>query len=133
MAVDAKEAASGFVAGYPALAYAGFIGLFVLLALTLFPAQLWVIVFGAMLFGFWPGLVLAWTAAVCGAVGVYWAARTVLADRYRAATSKHLSGIEEAFPAGPVRVDARRAVHSGGALSCIERGAGFPVHASCRS
>lgn len=97
MAVDAKEAASGFVAGYPVLAYAGFIGLFVLLALTLFPAQLWVIVFGAMLFGFWPGLILAWTSAVCGAVGVYWAARTVLAERYRAVTSKHLSKVEEAF------------------------------------
>jgi uncharacterized membrane protein YdjX (TVP38/TMEM64 family) len=97
MAVDAKEAASGFVAGYPVLAYAGFVGLFVLLALTLFPAQLWVIVFGAMLFGFWPGLILAWTAAVSGAVGVYWAARTVLADRYRQATSKHLSRVEEAF------------------------------------
>jgi uncharacterized membrane protein YdjX (TVP38/TMEM64 family) len=97
MAVDAKEAASGFVSGYPVLAYAGFVGLFVLLALTLFPAQLWVIVFGAMLFGFGPGLIVSWTAAVSGAVAVYWAARTVLASRYRAATSKHLSKVEAAF------------------------------------
>ena len=97
MAVDAKQGLSGLVAGAPALAYVGFIALFALLALSLFPAQLWVVVFGGMLFGFWPGLVVSWLAAVSGAVAVYWAARTFLAERYRAATSKHLSRVEEAF------------------------------------
>ena len=97
MAVDAKEGAAGFVAGNPVLAYAAYILLFIAIALTLFPAQLWIIIFGAMLFGFWPGLIVSWAAAVISAVAVFIAGRTLLADRYRAASAKYLARVSQEF------------------------------------
>jgi uncharacterized membrane protein YdjX (TVP38/TMEM64 family) len=97
MAVDAKEAAAGFVAGYTVLAYALYILLFIAIALTLFPAQLWIIIFGAMLFGFWPGLIVSWAAAVLSAVAVFIAGRTFLAERYRAASAKYLARVQAEF------------------------------------
>jgi uncharacterized membrane protein YdjX (TVP38/TMEM64 family) len=97
MAVDAREAAVGFVAGYHVLAYAAYILLFVAIALTLFPAQLWIIIFGAMLFGFWPALIVSWAAAVLSAVAVFVAGRTLLADRYRAASAKYLARVQQEF------------------------------------
>jgi uncharacterized membrane protein YdjX (TVP38/TMEM64 family) len=97
MAVDTREAALGFVAGYPVLAYAAFIGLFVLMAVALLPIQLWTIVFGAMLFGFWPAVVTAWFASILGALVVFVAARGVLAGQYRNAVSKYLPKVEREF------------------------------------
>ena len=97
MAVDAREAASGFVAGNPVLAYAAYIALFVAMALALFPAQLWIILFGAMLFGFWPALIVSWAAAVLSAVVVFVATRGTLAGRYRAKAGKYMARIEAGF------------------------------------
>jgi uncharacterized membrane protein YdjX (TVP38/TMEM64 family) len=97
MAVDAREGAAGFVAGYPVLAYAVYILLFVVMALLLFPAQLWIIIFGAMLFGFWPALIVSWAAAVISAVAVFVAGRTLLAERYRAASAKYLARVQQEF------------------------------------
>jgi uncharacterized membrane protein YdjX (TVP38/TMEM64 family) len=97
MAVDAREGAAGFVAGNPVLAYAAYILLFIAIALTLFPAQLWIIIFGAMLFGFWPALIVSWAAAVMSAAAVFVAGRTLLADRYRAASAKYLARVQQEF------------------------------------
>jgi uncharacterized membrane protein YdjX (TVP38/TMEM64 family) len=97
MAVDAKEMAAGFVAGYPVVAYLAFMAFYVAMALALFPAQLWVTVFGSMLFGFWPGFFVAWLSTVLAAGAVFVAARSLLAERYRTATAKYLGRIEEGF------------------------------------
>jgi uncharacterized membrane protein YdjX (TVP38/TMEM64 family) len=97
MAVDAKEAAAGFVAGAPVIAYAVYVSLFVVLALALFPAQLWIIMFGAVLFGFWPALIVSWMATVASAIIVFLAASNFLAKLYRERTRKHLERVEEAF------------------------------------
>jgi uncharacterized membrane protein YdjX (TVP38/TMEM64 family) len=97
MAVDAREAAEDFVARHAALAYAAYIALFVVMALALFPAQLWVIVFGAMLFGFWQAFIVSWFAAVLSAATVFLAARGAFAGRYRAKAGKYLVRVEEAF------------------------------------
>lgn len=97
MAVDAREAAAALVSGYTVFAYACYILLFIVMALALFPAQLWIIVFGAMLFGFWPALIVSWLAAVLSAMLVFELARGALAHRYRAKASKYLARIEEAF------------------------------------
>jgi uncharacterized membrane protein YdjX (TVP38/TMEM64 family) len=97
MAVDAKEAAEGFVARYAIVAYAVYVALFVVMALALFPAQLWIIVFGSMVFGFWPALIVSWAAAVLSAAVVFLAARGALAGRYRARAGKYLARVEEGF------------------------------------
>jgi uncharacterized membrane protein YdjX (TVP38/TMEM64 family) len=97
MAVEARTAAQGFVARFAVLAYAGYIALFVAMALALFPAQLWIIVFGAMLFGFWPALIVSWLAAALSAACVFVLARGVLAGRYRRRAGKYLVRIEEGF------------------------------------
>jgi len=97
MAVDAKEAAAAFVSGYALFAYTCYILLFVVMAVALFPAQLWIIVFGAMLFGFWPALLVSWFAAVLSAMVVFVAARGALAGSYRARAGKYLARVEAEF------------------------------------
>lgn len=97
MAVDARASAQDFVSRYAVLAYAGYVALFVVLALALFPAQLWIIVFGAMVFGFWPALIVSWAAALLSAVSVFLAARGVLAGRYREKAGKYLARVEQEF------------------------------------
>jgi uncharacterized membrane protein YdjX (TVP38/TMEM64 family) len=97
MAVDAKEAAQGFVSQYAILAYAAYVALFVVMALALFPAQLWIIVFGSMVFGFWPALIVSWGAAVLSAVSVFLAAQGALAGRYREKAGKYLARVEQEF------------------------------------
>jgi uncharacterized membrane protein YdjX (TVP38/TMEM64 family) len=97
MAVGAREAGQAFVAGYAPVAYALYAALFVVMALVLFPAQLWIIVIGAMLFGFWPALVVSWAAAVLSAVCVFMLARGALAARYHHGAGKYLARIEAEF------------------------------------
>jgi uncharacterized membrane protein YdjX (TVP38/TMEM64 family) len=97
MAVDAREAGQDFVARYAIIAYAVYVALFVAMALALFPAQLWVIVFGAMLFGFWPALIVSWAAAVLSAGSVFLAARGVLAGKYRDRAGRYLARVEQEF------------------------------------
>lgn len=97
MAVEARAAGQQFVAQNTVLAYAGYVLLFVVLAVVLFPAQLWIIVFGAMVFGFWPAMVVSWGASLLGAVCVFVMARGVMGDFYRARASRHLARIEEGF------------------------------------
>jgi uncharacterized membrane protein YdjX (TVP38/TMEM64 family) len=97
MAVDSRAAAGQFVAQNLILAYAAYIALFVILAVILFPAQLWIIVFSAMVFGFWPALIVSWFAAVLSAVCVFVLARGTLGHSYRAKASKYLVRIEEGF------------------------------------
>ncbi|HVY88963.1 MAG TPA: VTT domain-containing protein [Hyphomonadaceae bacterium] len=97
MAVDARNAARGFVAAYAPLAYAIYVFLFVAMAVTLFPAQLWIIVFGAMLFGFWPSLIVSWLASVAAGTLVFLMARGMFKARYHARAGKYLTRIEEGF------------------------------------
>lgn len=97
MAVESRMAADEFVARNTVLAYAAYLILFVGLALALFPAQLWIIVFGAVLFGFWPALIVSWLAAAASAALVFLLARGVLAEGYRARASKYLARIEKGF------------------------------------
>ena len=97
MAVDAREAASAFMARYAPLAYAGYVALFVVLALALFPAQLWIILFGAILFGFWPALLVSWASAVVSSLVVFLLARGALSGVYRKRAGRYLSRIETAF------------------------------------
>jgi uncharacterized membrane protein YdjX (TVP38/TMEM64 family) len=97
MAVDAREAAQDFVARYAIIAYAGYVALFVVMALALFPAQLWIIVFGAMVFGFWQAMIVSWAAAVLSAASVFIAARGALAGNYREKASKYLARVEQEF------------------------------------
>jgi uncharacterized membrane protein YdjX (TVP38/TMEM64 family) len=97
MAVEARAAAQEFVARNMVLAYAGYIALFVVLAVVLFPAQLWIIVFGAMVFGFWPAIIVSWIASALGAIAVFVMARGVMGNFYRAKASRYLSRIEAGF------------------------------------
>lgn len=97
MAVESRIAADEFVARNAILAYAAYLALFVILALALFPAQLWIIVFGAVLFGFWPALIVSWLAAAASAALVFLLARGALAEGYRARASKYLVWIEKGF------------------------------------
>ncbi len=97
MAVDALSGVKALVASNVALAYAAYLALFVLMALALFPAQLWVIVFWALVVGFWPALVASWIAATLSAGAVFLAARGVLAGQYRAKAARYLARIEASF------------------------------------
>ena len=97
MAVDAKESAQDFVSRYAIAAYGVYVALFVVMALALFPAQLWIIVFGAMVFGFWPALIVSWAAAVLSAVAVFIAARGALAGKYREKAGRYLARVEQEF------------------------------------
>ncbi len=97
MAVDARTSAQDFVSRYAVLAYVGYVALFVVLALALFPAQLWIIVFGAMVFGFWPALIVSWAAALLSSVAVFLAARGVLAGAYREKAGRYLARVEQEF------------------------------------
>lgn len=97
MAVDAREAVLGFVAGYPAVAYAVFIGMFVVMALAMLPVQLWTITFGSMVFGFVPTVITSWFACVLAAIVVFLMARGVLSDRYRKIVDKYLARLEQGF------------------------------------
>jgi uncharacterized membrane protein YdjX (TVP38/TMEM64 family) len=97
MAVDARDAAQEFVARYAITAYAGYVALFVVMALALFPAQLWIIVFGAMVFGFWPALTVSWAAALLSSVAVFLAARGALAGKYRERAGRYLARVEQEF------------------------------------
>lgn len=94
---DVRDTMAAFVAGYPVLAYAGYVALFVVMALLLFPAQLWIIVFGAILFGFWPALIVSWIASTTSATCVFLAARGALGDRYRRKAGRYLPRIEQSF------------------------------------
>lgn len=96
-AVEMRGAAQQFVADNMLLAYAVYIALFVVMAVVLFPAQLWIIVFGAILFGFWPALIVSWAATVGSATLVFLLARGVLAGQYKAKASKYLARVEEGF------------------------------------
>jgi uncharacterized membrane protein YdjX (TVP38/TMEM64 family) len=95
--VETRVAAQQFVDQNVALAYAGYVALFAVLAVILFPAQLWIIVFGAMLFGFWPALIVSWLASILGAVAVFVLARGALGGFYLARAGKQLVRIEEGF------------------------------------
>jgi uncharacterized membrane protein YdjX (TVP38/TMEM64 family) len=97
VAVDARVAAQDFVSSHAAIAYAAYVALFVVMALALFPAQLWIIVFGAMVFGFWPALLVSWAAAVLSALSVFLAARGALAGRYREKAGRYLARVEQEF------------------------------------
>lgn len=97
MAVDALQSARSFVAGYAIPAYAGYVAVFVLMALALFPAQLWIIVFGAMTFGFWPALIVSWAATVLSSGLVFLAARGVFSGLYRVRVSRYLARMERGF------------------------------------
>lgn len=97
MAVDARAAAQDFVSRYAIIAYALYVALFVVMALALFPAQLWIIVFGAMVLGFWPALIVSWTAALLSAIAVFLAARGALAGKYREKAGRYLARVEQEF------------------------------------
>ncbi len=96
-AISSRDAAESFVAQNIVLAYTIYVALFIGLAVILFPAQLWIIMFGAILFGFWPALIVSWLAAAGSAVCVFLLARGVLADRYRARADKYLGRIAQEF------------------------------------
>ncbi len=97
MAVDARTAAQDFVSRYAVIAYAAYLALFVSMALALFPAQLWIIVFGAMVFGFWPALIASWAGAFLGSASVFLAARGALAGAYREKARRYLARVEREF------------------------------------
>jgi len=97
MAVDARASAQDFVSRYAIVAYAAYVALFVVMALALFPAQLWIIVFGAMVFGFWPALIVSWAAALLSATAVFLSARGALAGRYREKAGRYLARVEQEF------------------------------------
>ncbi|HEX5007322.1 MAG TPA: VTT domain-containing protein [Hyphomonadaceae bacterium] len=97
MAVDARMTAQDFVSRYAIIAYVAYVVLFVVMALALFPAQLWIIVFGAMVFGFWPALIVSWAAALLSAVAVFLAARGALAGKYREKAAGYLARVEQEF------------------------------------
>jgi len=97
MAVDARTTAQDFVSRYAIIAYFAYVALFIVMALALFPAQLWIIVFGAMVFGFWPALIVSWAAALLSAVAVFLAARGALAGKYREKAGRYLARVEQEF------------------------------------
>jgi uncharacterized membrane protein YdjX (TVP38/TMEM64 family) len=72
-----------------------YIAVYVIAALLLCPAQLWVIVTGALCFGLEGGLMLSWTGAMAGALAVFVAARRAFAGHY----SRRIGPVVEAVRA----------------------------------
>jgi uncharacterized membrane protein YdjX (TVP38/TMEM64 family) len=72
-----------------------YIAVYVAAALLLCPAQLWVIVTGALTFGLADGLVLSWIGAMAGALAVFVAAKRAFAGHY----SRRMGPVVEAVRA----------------------------------
>lgn len=72
-----------------------YVAVYVVAALLLCPAQLWVIVTGALTFGLADGLALSWTGAMLGALAVFVAARRAFAGHY----SRRMGPVAEAVRA----------------------------------
>jgi uncharacterized membrane protein YdjX (TVP38/TMEM64 family) len=70
------------VGAHPLAAPALFVAAYVATALVLCPAQLWLIILGAFLFGLGEGMGLSWLGAMIGAAAVFLAGRRILRDAY---------------------------------------------------
>lgn len=81
----------------PALTVALYASAFLLLAMALFPAQLWIILVGGILFGFFGGFAITWTAAVISSLVVYLVSKGMFGGLYRRRANKYLNRVAEAF------------------------------------
>ncbi len=95
--VEARTALNDLVAQSPILAVALYVGVFVTLSLVLFPAQLWIILVGGILFGFAGGFAITWFAAVFSSMIVYFVSKGTLGALYRRRAGKYLERVAEIF------------------------------------
>lgn len=95
--VEARTALTQLVADRPLVAVALYVAAFVTLALVLFPAQLWIILIGGILFGFAGGFALTWASAVLSSMIVFFVSRGTLGALYRQRASKYLERVAEIF------------------------------------
>jgi len=79
------------------LAFAAYVAFFLVMSLLLFPAQLWVILIGAVLLGFERGFAASWLAACLSAALVFLLARSALGGVYRRHAQRYLDRVEAAF------------------------------------
>ncbi len=95
--VEARLALSDLVALRPWATFGAYIAFFVVMSLVLFPAQLWVILIGAILLGFERGFAASWLAACVSAGLVFWLARSAFGGVYRRHAQRYLDRVEAAF------------------------------------
>ncbi|MCB9993003.1 MAG: TVP38/TMEM64 family protein [Hyphomicrobiaceae bacterium] len=90
-------AITGYVAANPVLAYLGGGLLYVAAVAVAFPAA-WIITVGfGVVFGLVNGSILVIVSATLGACILYWAARTLLADFFRARAGRWLNDMADGF------------------------------------
>ena len=99
-----RGTAQNFAARHRIAASAIFALAYVAGALMLFPAQLWVIVVGAFLFGFWEGALTSWVCAMLGAATVFAAARTVFGPAYLKSVGAVTARISAEFARDPILI-----------------------------
>ena len=93
----AVSVARELVAANLVLALLAYLCLFVGASLLLFPAQLWIIALGGILFDFAVGAAASWTAAVISSVLVFLLARSTLGEFYRKRANRYLERLGAAF------------------------------------
>jgi uncharacterized membrane protein YdjX (TVP38/TMEM64 family) len=96
-AVAAHGALVEGVLRHPLLAIAAYIALFIMAALLLFPAQLWIIVLGGVLFGFERAFAASWAAAIVSAGLVFLIGRSTIGEIYRRHARGYLDRVGGAF------------------------------------
>lgn len=95
--VDARADLAMAAAQRPWAVIVGYVALFLLTSLLLFPAQLWVILLGAVLLGFERGFVASWLAAGLSSAAVFLLARSTLGGVYRRYAQRYVERMETAF------------------------------------
>jgi uncharacterized membrane protein YdjX (TVP38/TMEM64 family) len=83
---------AGVVEARPLTAALAYLALYVAGTASLVPGMLWVILFGALAFGFWAGFALSLTGAVTGGALVFLLARSAFGAPLRARAERRLSG-----------------------------------------
>jgi uncharacterized membrane protein YdjX (TVP38/TMEM64 family) len=96
-AVAAHATLAEIATSHPVLMIAAYVAVFTAAALLLFPAQLWIIVLGGVLFGFERAFAVSWAAAVLSAGLVFVIARSTIGEIYRRHARGYLDRIGGAF------------------------------------
>jgi uncharacterized membrane protein YdjX (TVP38/TMEM64 family) len=98
------SSAQALATAHPIVTGLAFAILYVVSALALFPAQLWVIVVGGFLFGLVLGGIASWCCAMLGAVAVFVAARTVFGLAYMRTAGPLTARIAAEFERDPTLI-----------------------------
>jgi uncharacterized membrane protein YdjX (TVP38/TMEM64 family) len=95
--MQARAALNDWIGQSPALVVALYVAAFMTLSLILFPAQLWIILVGGVLFGFETGFAISWACAIASSLIVFSLSRTALGGLYRRRAGRYLERVSEIF------------------------------------